>query len=129
MLKAKRSGRPKGDHLIPMHAAQIAKAVVDHSPDKLKLAFYLWMREEVRSDHAVGCPYGRRGKTPLIPGTGQRSGCNMIFAITNKRHRGFRFFKKRPCPEVFLDFPIGLLRISIISVYSLSRDIQSGAKS
>jgi transposase len=46
-LKAKPKGRPKGGSLLPWQAAQIAKAVIDHHPEQLKLPFYLWTREAV----------------------------------------------------------------------------------
>jgi transposase len=46
-LKAKPKGRPKGGALLPWQAAQIAKAVIDHHPEQLKLPFYLWTREAV----------------------------------------------------------------------------------
>jgi hypothetical protein len=42
-LKAKPRGRPKGGSLLPWQAAQIARAVVDHYPDQLKLPFYLFI--------------------------------------------------------------------------------------
>jgi transposase len=189
-LKAKRKGRPKGGSLHPWQAAQIAKAVIDHHPEQLKLPFYLWTREAVaqliekrfgirlsiwtvgrylarwgftpqkpvrrafeknpeavrrwleedypeiqrqarvekasiywgdemgmRSDHAVGRCYGRRGQTPVIPGTGQRFGCNMISAITNKGQLNFMVFKKRFRGEVFLEFLRRLLRQSTRTVF------------
>jgi len=46
-LKAKKRGRPKGGVLLPWQAAQIAKAVVDHHPEQLRLPFFLWTREAV----------------------------------------------------------------------------------
>ena len=46
-FKAKPKGRPKGGKMKPWQAAQIAKAVVDHHPEQLKLPFYLWTREAV----------------------------------------------------------------------------------
>ena len=46
-LKAKRKGRPAGGKLLPWQAAQIAKTVIDHHPEQLKLPFYLWTREAV----------------------------------------------------------------------------------
>jgi transposase len=46
-LKAKPQGRPRGGSLLPWQAALIAKAVVDHHPEQLKLPFYLWTREAV----------------------------------------------------------------------------------
>jgi transposase len=46
-LKAKQKGRPKGGKLLPWQATQIAKTVIDHHPEQLKLPFYLWTREAV----------------------------------------------------------------------------------
>jgi len=46
-LKAKRKGRPRGKALKSWQSAQIAKTVVDHHPDQLKLPFYLWTRGAV----------------------------------------------------------------------------------
>ena len=60
----------------------------------------------LRSDHQSGTSYGRRGHTPEIPGTGQRFGCNMMSAITNRGRLAFMVFKGRftsPVMLVFLD--------------------------
>lgn len=46
-LKARKKGRPKGGMLLPWQAAQIAKAVVNHHPEQLRLPFCLWTREAV----------------------------------------------------------------------------------
>lgn len=46
-LKAKKKGRPTGGKLLAWQAAQIAKTVIDHHPEQLKLPFYLWTREAV----------------------------------------------------------------------------------
>ncbi len=46
-LRAQRRGRPKGKKLKPWQCAQVAKAVIDRTPDQLKLPFYLWTRESV----------------------------------------------------------------------------------
>ena len=182
-LKAKKQGRPKGGSLLPWQAAQIARTILDRTPEQLKLPFYLWTREAVadliykrfgielsiwtvgrylsrwgftpqkplrrafekkpeqvrqwlekeyplirkrakrekaeiywgdemglRSDHTVGRSYGRRGQTPVIPGSGQRFGCSMISAITNRGRLNFMVFKKRFRSDVFLDFLKRLLR-------------------
>jgi len=182
-LKAKRQGRPRGGSLFTWQSAQIAKTLIDRTPDQLKLPFYLWTREAVaqlierrfgirisiwtvgrylarwgftpqkpmrrafeqnpeevkrwleeeypmirkqakrekaeiywgdemgiRSDHAVGRSYGRRGQTPIIPGTGQRFGCNMISAITNRGRLNFMVFKKRFQTDVFVVFLRRLVR-------------------
>ena len=58
----------------------------------------------LRSDHAVGRSYGLRGKTPVIPGTGQRFRCNMISAITNRGRLHFMVFKENFNDVVFLKF-------------------------
>ena len=46
-LKAQKRGRPKGGSLAPVQAAQTVKAIVDKTPDQLKLPFCLWTREAV----------------------------------------------------------------------------------
>lgn len=182
-LRAQRRGRPRGGSLKPWQAAQIAKTVVDHYPEQLKLPFYLWTREAVagliqrrfgirlsiwtvgrylkrwgftpqkplrqafeqdseqvrwwleekypevrrlakqkkaeiywgdemglRSDHACGRSYGRRGETPVIPGTGKRFGCNMVSAITNRGRLYFMVFRHRFRAEVFMEFLRRLVR-------------------
>jgi transposase len=58
----------------------------------------------LRSDHSTGRSYGRRGQTPVIPGTGARFGCNMISAITNRGKLNFMVFKERFEAEVFREF-------------------------
>jgi transposase len=58
----------------------------------------------LRSDHATGRSYGRRGQTPVIPGTGARFGCNMISAITNKGKLNFMVFKDRFESDIFKKF-------------------------
>jgi len=64
----------------------------------------------VRSDHVAGRSYGRRGQTPVIPGTGQRFGCNMISAITNRGRLNFMVFRERFKDRVFLNFLTRLVR-------------------
>ncbi|HYS94825.1 MAG TPA: transposase, partial [Candidatus Acidoferrales bacterium] len=38
----------------------------------------------LRSDHVTGTSYAPVGHTPVVRATGQRFGCNMISAITNR---------------------------------------------
>lgn len=66
----------------------------------------------LRSDHATGRSYGRRGQTPVIPGTGARFGCNMISAITNRGKLNFMVFKERFEAEVFKEFLSRLVKQS-----------------
>jgi len=64
----------------------------------------------VRSDHVAGRSYGRRGQTPIILGTGQRFGCNMISAITNRGRLNFMVFRERFKDRVFLKFLTRMVR-------------------
>jgi transposase len=64
----------------------------------------------MRSDHQAGTSYGRRGCTPVIPGTGQRFRCNLISTITNRGKLTFRVFRGRFTAAVFLDFLRRLIR-------------------
>lgn len=58
----------------------------------------------LRSDHATGRTYSLQGQTPVIPGTGQRFGCNMISAITNRGKLYFMIFDTRFNAGMFMDF-------------------------
>jgi transposase len=58
----------------------------------------------VRSDHQAGRSFGRRGQTPVIPGTGQRFGCNMMSSVTNLGHLSFLLFTERFTADVFIRF-------------------------
>jgi len=64
----------------------------------------------LRSDHQTGTSYGRQGRTPTVPGTGRRFGCQMISAITNRGHLLFLVFKERFAATVFLRFLRRLVR-------------------
>src|SRR5574337_2183794 len=64
----------------------------------------------LRSDHQTGTSYGRRGQTPVIPGTGQRFRCNVISAITNRGKLAFMVFDETFTGVVFLGFLKRLIR-------------------
>jgi transposase len=65
----------------------------------------------LRSDHQTGTSYGRRGQTPVIPGTGQRFRCNMMSTITNRGELSFMVFKQNFNAGVFIEFAARLLRL------------------
>lgn len=72
---------------------------------KAEKALIYWGDEMgLRSDDQVGRSYGLRGQTPVIPGTGQRFGCNMISAVTNQGHLCFQVFEGTFKVKVFLGF-------------------------
>lgn len=63
-----------------------------------------------RSDHQAGRSYGRRGRTPVIPGTGQRFRANLMSSITNRGHLCFLVFEGSFHAAVFIRFCRRLLR-------------------
>ena len=72
---------------------------------KRERALIYWGDEMgVRSDHQAGRSYAPRGKTPAIPGTGQRFGCNVLSALTNRGHLAFMVFRKGFNTSVFVRF-------------------------
>lgn len=71
----------------------------------------------MRSDHQAGRSYGRRGQTPVIPGTGQRFGCNLISTVTNRGTLRFRVFHGRFSATVLIEFLRRLLRSTPRKVY------------
>lgn len=64
----------------------------------------------LRSDHQTGTSYGRRGQTPVIPGTGKRFRCNVLSTITNRGRLAFMVFRESFTNRVFLRFLRRLLR-------------------
>ncbi|MGB8952076.1 MAG: IS630 family transposase [Candidatus Aminicenantales bacterium] len=58
----------------------------------------------LRSDHVTGTSWGLRGRTLVIPGTGQRFSCGMISAITNRGRLYFMVLRQRLKAELFIDF-------------------------
>jgi len=71
----------------------------------------------LRSDHQAGTTYGRRGVTPVVPGTGQRWRANMISTVTGRGTLRFMVFKRRFTATVFLDFLARLVRDAGRKVY------------
>jgi len=74
----------------------------------------IWWGDEMglRSDHQTGTTWGRRGETPVVPGTGQRFRCNMISALTNRGRLAFMLFECTFTEDVFLDFLRRLVRLA-----------------
>ena len=64
----------------------------------------------LRSQDQRGRSYGRRGHTPVIPGTSQRFGCNMISTVTNRGQLTFMVFEESFRYPVLLRFLRRLIR-------------------
>lgn len=71
----------------------------------------------LRSDHVTGTSYALVGQTPVVRATGQRFGCSMISAITNRGHLVFRVFHGTFRAAMFIDFMRRLRRQSDGKVY------------
>lgn len=71
----------------------------------------------VRSDHVTGTSYAPVGQTPVIRATGQRFGCNMISAITNKGALAFMVFTGKFVASGFVAFMRRLLKQAKGPVY------------
>lgn len=71
----------------------------------------------LRSDHQAGTSYGRKGQTPVVPGTGQRWRCNMISSITGRGALRFMVFKHRFTADVFIEFMRRLIKSAGRKVY------------
>jgi transposase len=74
-------------------------------------ALIYWADEcGMRSDDVRGRTFAPRGKTPEIATTGQRFGCNMISALSNRGALAFKVYSGRFVTPVFIDFLERLLK-------------------
>lgn len=71
----------------------------------------------LRSDHVAGTSYAPLGQTPIIRATGQRFGCNMISAITNRGHLAFMVFHGKFDARLFIRFMRRLLKQATGKLY------------
>jgi transposase len=71
----------------------------------------------LRSDHVSGTSYAPLGQTPIVRATGQRFGCNMISAITNRGHLAFMVFHGKFDGRLFIRFMQRLLKQTAGKVY------------
>jgi transposase len=58
----------------------------------------------LRSDHQAGRSFSPKGKTPVVPVSGNRFGCNMISALTNRGQLAFSVFEGSFVVAIFLAF-------------------------
>lgn len=78
---------------------------------KREKALILWGDEMgLRSDHAVGRSWSPKGQTPVVKGTGQRFGANVISALSNRGQLYFMVFTGRANADLFISFLRRLLK-------------------
>jgi len=71
----------------------------------------------LRSDHVSGTCFAPLGQTPVVRATGQRFGCNMISAITNRGALAFMVFEGKFQNPAFIAFLKRLLKQRTGKVY------------
>ncbi|MDQ3510963.1 MAG: transposase [Pseudomonadota bacterium] len=71
----------------------------------------------LRSDHVAGTSYAPLGQTPIVRATGQRLGCNMISAISNRGQLAFMVFRGTFVAPLFGSFMQRLLEQAKGKVY------------
>lgn len=84
---------------------------------RAKATIYWGDEMGVRSDHVTGTSYAPVGHSPVIRATGQRFGCNMISAITNKGALAFMVFTGKFVASGFVAFMRRLLKQANAPVY------------
>jgi len=71
----------------------------------------------LRSDHVSGKSFAPTGETPVVRATGQRFGCNMISAISNRGELAFMVFEGKFNNALFIDFLKRMLKRATRKVY------------
>jgi transposase len=77
---------------------------------RAKAAIYWGDEMGLRSDHVSGTSFAPWGHTPVTRATGQRFGCNMISAITNRGALAFMVFEGKFQNPVFIEFMKRMLK-------------------
>src|SRR5665213_417817 len=90
---------------------------IAHQAKQEKAVIYWGDEMGLRSDHVTGTSYSLMGQTPLVRATGQRFGCNMISAITNRGHLAFMVFHGKFDGRLFVQFMQRLLKQAAGKVY------------
>jgi transposase len=75
-----------------------------------RAAIYWGDEMGLRSDHVAGRSYAPYGQTPVVRATGQRFGCSMISAITNRGALAFMVFRGKFEANGFVGFMKRLLK-------------------
>ena len=84
--------------------------VIVEEAKRERAAIYWGDEMGLRSDHISGTCFAPLGKTPVVRATGQRFGCNMISAITNRGALAFMVFEGKFQNPVFIKFMRRMLK-------------------
>lgn len=85
---------------------------------KQEKAMIYWGDEMgLRSDHVSGTSFALKGETPVVRATGQRFGCNMISAITNRGELNFMVFEGTFTNTTFIEFMKRMIKQAMRKIY------------
>jgi transposase len=90
---------------------------IAHEAKQERAVIYWGDEMGLRSDHIAGTSFAPVGQTPVVRATGQRFGCNMISAITNRGALVFMVFEGRFDARLFIGFMQRLLKQAGRKVY------------
>jgi transposase len=82
-----------------------------------KATIYWGDETGLRSDHTSGTSFALKGQTPVVRATGQRFGCNMISAITNRGEMSFMVFEGTFRNATFIEFMKRMLKQATRKIY------------
>lgn len=114
--KPVRRAYARNDEAIARWLAEDYPAIARQAK-RAKATIYWGDEMGVRSDPVTGTSYAPVGQTPVIRATGQRFGCNMISAITNKGALAFMVFTGKFVAAGFVAFLRRLLKQATGPVY------------
>lgn len=69
------------------------------------------------SNHVSGTSFALKGETPVVRATGQRFGCNMISAITNRGDLNFMVFEGTFTNTTFIEFMKRMIKQAARKIY------------
>ncbi len=102
------------------HRAVVAEAgnlAIARQAKQEHAAIYWGDEMGLRSDHMTGTSYAPVGQPSVVRATGQRFGCNMLSAITNKGALTFMVFQGKFKAPVFATFLQRLLKQVVGNIY------------
>ena len=96
---------------------RMAYPAIARDTKREKAVIYWGDEMGLRGDHVAGTSYAAMGQTPIMRAAGQRFGCNMISAITNRGYLASMLFHGKFDGRPFVQFMHHLLQRATGTVY------------